>query len=74
MDPDRLIAAAPALLFGAVLVISGVWAIRHAVRGGENRSRSRVPTAPDNLPPTDIDALITCRRINALPTARKEKP
>ncbi|MFJ8594821.1 hypothetical protein [Streptomyces sp. NPDC093598] len=39
------------------------------------RQRRHLPAAPDNLPPADIDAYLTCRRINALPTAsRKENP
>lgn len=39
---DRLITAAPALILGAVLVISSAWAIAHAVRGGEHRTRSGI--------------------------------
>jgi hypothetical protein len=39
---ERLITAAPALILGAVMTISGAWAIRHAVRGGEHRTRSGI--------------------------------
>jgi hypothetical protein len=42
MDLERLITAAPALILGAVVVIAGVWAIRHAVLGGEHRTRQGV--------------------------------
>jgi hypothetical protein len=42
MDPDRLITAAPALILGAVMTISGAWAIAHAIRGGEHRTRSGI--------------------------------
>jgi hypothetical protein len=42
MDPERLIAAAPALILGAVMTVSGIWAIRHAVLGGEHRTRQGV--------------------------------
>ncbi|MFI6854535.1 hypothetical protein [Streptomyces sp. NPDC050416] len=37
------------------------------------RERRYLPAAADNQPPRDIDALITCRRISALPTARREE-
>jgi hypothetical protein len=39
---ERLITAAPALIFGAVMAISGAWAIAHAIRGGEHRTRSGI--------------------------------
>jgi hypothetical protein len=39
---ERLITAAPALILGAVMTISGAWAIAHAVRGGEHRTRSGI--------------------------------
>jgi hypothetical protein len=42
MDPERLATAAPALIFGAVMAISAIWAIRHAVLGGEHRTRQGV--------------------------------
>jgi hypothetical protein len=47
---------------GAVMAARTVW-----------RERRHLPAAADNLPPTDIDAFITCRRIAALPTARREE-
>ncbi|GGV91856.1 hypothetical protein [Streptomyces massasporeus] len=55
----------PAVLVpGAVMAVVTVW-----------RERRHLPAAPDNLPPADIDAFITCRRIAALPVAsREEKP
>jgi hypothetical protein len=37
------------------------------------RERRHLPAAADNQPPTDIDAYLTCRRIAALPTARREE-
>lgn len=39
----------------------GGWCIRRALR-----DRHHLPAAPDNLPPIDDDALITCRRIDRL--------
>lgn len=49
---------------GALMAARTVW-----------RERRHLPAAADNQPPTDIDAYLTCRRIAALPTARrKEKP
>ncbi|QIJ61452.1 hypothetical protein [Streptomyces sp. JB150] len=57
-----------AVAAGALAV--GVWAVWHAVTG-----RPHIPAAPDNQPGTSVDDLITCRRINALPTSRrKENP
>jgi hypothetical protein len=58
-----------AWLVPAVLVPGAVMAIA-TVR----RERRHLPAAVDNQPPADIDAYITCRRIAALPAARKEKP
>jgi hypothetical protein len=53
----------PAVLVpGAVMAARTVW-----------RERRHLPAAADNQPPTDIDAYITCRRINALPAARREE-
>jgi hypothetical protein len=53
----------PAVLApGAVMAARTVW-----------RERRHLPAAADNLPPTDIDAYITCRRISALPTARRKE-
>jgi hypothetical protein len=37
------------------------------------RERRHLPAAADNQPPTDIDAYLTCRRIAALPVARREE-
>lgn len=54
------------ILPGAVMAARTVW-----------RERRHLPAAPDNLPPTDVDAYLTCRRIGALPTtspAREENP
>lgn len=49
---------------GAVMAARTLW-----------RERHHLPAAPDNRPGTDTDALWTCRRISALPTAsRKENP
>ncbi|MET9813204.1 hypothetical protein [Streptomyces sp. NPDC006355] len=42
MDPERLVTAAPALILGAVMAISGAWAIAHAIRGGEHHTRSGI--------------------------------
>jgi hypothetical protein len=42
MDLERLATAAPALIFGAAIVVSSVWAIRHAVLGGEHRTRQGI--------------------------------
>ncbi|MEG8275724.1 hypothetical protein [Streptomyces sp. AHA2] len=39
---DRLATAAPALIFGAVVIISAAWAITYSVRGGEHRTRSGI--------------------------------
>jgi hypothetical protein len=50
------------ILPGAVMAARTVW-----------RERRHLPAAADNQPPTDIDAYITCRRIAALPTARREE-
>ncbi|MFJ3507852.1 hypothetical protein [Streptomyces luteogriseus] len=53
----------PAVLIpGAVMAARTVW-----------RERRHLPAAADNLPPTDIDAFITCRRIAALPTATRKE-
>lgn len=70
----RLIIAAPALVSAAAIVVVGVSAIVHSIRGGRPR---RLPAAPDNQPGRDTEALWACRRIAAQPTAtqpRKEKP
>jgi hypothetical protein len=57
-----------AVAAGALAV--GIWAMWHAIAGPR-----RIPAAPDNQPGTSVDDLITCRRIDALPTApRKENP
>lgn len=49
---------------GAVMAARTLW-----------RERHHLPAAPDNRPGVDTDALWTCRRISALPTAsRKENP
>lgn len=58
-----------AWLVPAVILPGAVMAARTAWR-----ERRHLPAAADNQPPTDIDALWTCRRISALPVARKEKP
>ena len=47
------------------------WACRTVLRGWdrlqERRALRRLPAAPDNQPPTDIDALAECRRIARQP-------
>lgn len=35
----RLITAAPALILGAALVIAGVWAVVHSIRGDRHLTR-----------------------------------
>jgi hypothetical protein len=52
----------------AWIAAGGVMALRTAWR-----HRRHLPAAADNLPPTDIGAFITCRRIAALPTAHREE-
>ncbi|KOG33327.1 hypothetical protein [Streptomyces resistomycificus] len=53
----------PAVLApGAVLAVRSLW-----------RERRHIPAAPDNQRGIDIDALWTCRRINALPTASRKE-
>ncbi|MEW2463088.1 hypothetical protein AB0872_20590 [Microbacterium sp. NPDC047426] len=42
MDPERLITAGPALIFGAVIVIAAIYAVTYSVRGGEHRTRSGI--------------------------------
>ncbi|MFE7899224.1 hypothetical protein ACFU3E_17175 [Streptomyces sp. NPDC057424] len=54
--------AAAWLAAGGVMAARTVW-----------RQRRHLPAAPDNQPGTDTDAFITCRRIAALPTARREE-
>jgi hypothetical protein len=53
------------LAIGASFLVLGLrilrWALRH-----------RIPAAPDNVPPTDDDLLITCRRIHRLPHIHPE--
>ena len=65
----RLITAAPALLPLAGVLVVGIWAIAHAIYAGRH-----VPAAPDNQQGTDVDDLITCRRILRETETRKEKP
>jgi len=48
---------------GALLVVRTLW-----------RERRRLPAAPDNKPPVDIDDLIVCRRILRETETRKESP
>jgi hypothetical protein len=57
-----------AWLVPAVILPGAVMAARTAWR-----QRRHLPAAADNQPPTDIAAYITCRRISALPTARREE-
>lgn len=39
---ERLITAAPALIFGSAMTISAAWAITYSVRGGEHRTRQGI--------------------------------
>ncbi|MFI1166506.1 hypothetical protein ACH4UM_23620 [Streptomyces sp. NPDC020801] len=59
---------------GAVVLTCATGLAFHLAERARDRRRLRnTPAAPDNQPGTDIDLLIACRRINALPhAARKE--